>query len=41
MQHWHVYRKWNRRLFREMTAAFQEGRSQSKPAEGWYKGEMG
>ena len=41
MQHWHVYRKWNRRLFREMYTAYQEGRMGANPAEFWYKGEIG
>jgi hypothetical protein len=41
MQHWHVYRKWNERLFREMTKAFREGRGTGKdPAEFWYEGEL-
>ena len=41
MQHWHVYRKWNENLFREMYKAFKEGRSTFNPADGWYKGEIG
>jgi hypothetical protein len=41
MQHWHVYRKWNAKLFREMSQAYREGRAQSDPAEGWYKDEIG
>jgi 3'5'-cyclic nucleotide phosphodiesterase len=41
MQHWHVYRKWNERLFREMTKSFREGRGSGKdPAEFWYEGEL-
>ena len=28
MQHWHVYRKWNELLFREMYRAYQEGRAE-------------
>jgi hypothetical protein len=40
MQHWHVYQKWNERLFRELYAAFREGRSDKDPSEGWYKGEL-
>jgi hypothetical protein len=28
MQHWHVYRKWNERLFLEMYKAYQEGRAE-------------
>ena len=41
MQHWHVYRKWNERLFREMYKAYREGRATANPAEFWYKGEIG
>lgn len=41
MQHWHVYRKWNERLFVEMTTAYKGGRMGTNPAEGWYKGELG
>jgi hypothetical protein len=41
MQHWHIYQKWNERLFAEMTLAYQHGRMGSNPAEGWYKGELG
>jgi class 3 adenylate cyclase len=41
MQHWHIYRKWNGRLFAELHKAYTEGRSDTNPAENWYKGEMG
>ena len=41
MQHWHVYQKWNRRLFEEMTRAWKEGRMGADPREFWYKGELG
>jgi 3'5'-cyclic nucleotide phosphodiesterase len=41
MQHWHVYRKWNERLFVEMYQAFTEGRADQNPAEFWYQGEIG
>jgi 3'5'-cyclic nucleotide phosphodiesterase len=41
MQHWHVYRKWNARLFAEMSQAFMEGRAEKNPAEFWYQGEIG
>jgi hypothetical protein len=41
MQHWHVYIKWNERLFDELYKAYAEGRSKTDPSEGWYKGEMG
>ena len=41
MQHWHVYRKWNERLFREMSHAYKQGRGAIDPADAWYKGEIG
>ena len=41
MQHWHVYAKWNRRLFREMYLAYKAGRSDKDPSETWYEGEKG
>ncbi|CAB9510863.1 Receptor-type guanylate cyclase gcy [Seminavis robusta] len=40
-QHWAIYRKWNRLLFREMYKAWREGRAEHNPAEDWYKGEIG
>jgi 3'5'-cyclic nucleotide phosphodiesterase len=41
MQHWHVYRKWNERLFAEMYQAYIQGRADRNPAEFWYEGEIG
>lgn len=41
MQHWHIYRKWNERLFQEMYKAYEEGRMEKDPSENWYKGELG
>lgn len=41
MQHWHVYRKWNQRLFEELYVAFLNGRMDKDPADFWYKGEFG
>jgi hypothetical protein len=41
MQHWHVYRKWNARLFEEMYKAYVEGRAGKDPSEFWYEGEIG
>ena len=41
MQHWHIYSKWNARLFGEMYQAYQEGRAEKNPADFWYKGEIG
>jgi hypothetical protein len=41
MQHWHIYRKWNARLFEEMYRAYVEGRAEKDPSEFWYEGEIG
>ena len=41
MQHWHVYRKWNEKLFMEMSHAFKTGRLAKAPEEFWYEGEIG
>ena len=41
MQHWHVYRKWNERLFVEMLTAYQTGRAEKDPSTFWYDGELG
>jgi len=41
MQHWHVYRKWNERLFEEMLLAYQRGRFDKDPSESWYEAEIG
>ena len=41
MQHWHIYRQWNSCLFHEMDKAWQGGRADSDPRDGWYKGEIG
>lgn len=40
MQHWHVYIKWNQRLFQEMYKAFADGRMDKDPSEAWYEGEI-
>jgi hypothetical protein len=40
MQHWHVYRKWNERLFKELYYAHQAGRMGMDPSVFWYKGEL-
>ena len=40
MQHWHIYQKWNQRLFEEMSAAYKAGRLGSDPGAFWYKGEL-
>jgi class 3 adenylate cyclase len=41
MQHWHVYQKWNRRLFDELYTAHRAGRMGVDPVNFWYKGELG
>ena len=41
MQHWHIYRKWNRLLFHELTLAFRAGRMAVDPASFWFQGELG
>jgi hypothetical protein len=41
MQHWHVYRKWNYKLFAEMLTAYKQGRMGADPSTFWYKGELG
>jgi len=41
MQHWHIYRKWNKRLFFELLSAHHAGRMAADPATFWYQGELG
>jgi hypothetical protein len=41
MQHWHIYQKWNERLFKEMYAAYKAGRGLKNNVPGWYQGELG
>jgi hypothetical protein len=41
MQHWHVYVKWNKRLFNEMYRSYLNGRGEKDPSDGWYDGELG
>jgi 3'5'-cyclic nucleotide phosphodiesterase len=41
MQHWHIYIKWNERLFHEMRHAYEMGRAgDTDPAVNWYQGEL-
>jgi 3'5'-cyclic nucleotide phosphodiesterase len=40
MQHWHVYSKWNNKLYHEVLKAYQTGRSDKDPTTGWYDGEL-
>ena len=41
MQHWHIYRRWNQRLFEETYLAYKDGRAETDPSVNWYKGEIG
>eukprot|EP00980_Cylindrotheca_fusiformis_P007116 scaffold1490_cov115-Cylindrotheca_fusiformis.AAC.1 len=41
MQHWHIYKKWNERFFRECYVAYRQGRADADPSPNWYKGEIG
>mmetsp|Transcript_19262 Transcript_19262/g.45447 ORF Transcript_19262/g.45447 Transcript_19262/m.45447 type:complete len:736 (+) Transcript_19262:1260-3467(+) len=41
MQHWHVFRSWNEKLFRELYVAYKAGRADKDPSEFWYQGEIG
>ena len=40
MQHWHVYQKWNRRLFDELYTAFRANRMDRDPSDFWYRSEL-
>jgi 3'5'-cyclic nucleotide phosphodiesterase len=40
MQHWHVYQKWNQRLYDEMMVAYHACRSLKDPTSNWYEGEL-
>mmetsp|Transcript_26865 Transcript_26865/g.75436 ORF Transcript_26865/g.75436 Transcript_26865/m.75436 type:complete len:1451 (-) Transcript_26865:178-4530(-) len=40
MQNWHVFKKWNRRLYQEMHMAYHSNRLPSDPTLGWYNGEI-
>jgi len=41
MQHWHIYRRWNERLFHEMHEAFSTGKVAVDPSTNWYVGVIG
>jgi hypothetical protein len=40
VQNWHLYCKWNERLFQEMYQAYQTGRLLQDPSVFWYKSEL-
>ena len=41
MQHWHVFCKWNEKLYQEMYGAYLSGRSNKDPSIDWYESEIG
>lgn len=41
MQHWHIFKRWNEHLFMEMYSAYRNGRGETDPSKGWYRGEIG
>eukprot|EP00542_Grammatophora_oceanica_P018487 CAMPEP_0194034754 /NCGR_PEP_ID=MMETSP0009_2-20130614/7177_1 /TAXON_ID=210454 /ORGANISM="Grammatophora oceanica, Strain CCMP 410" /LENGTH=729 /DNA_ID=CAMNT_0038675805 /DNA_START=64 /DNA_END=2250 /DNA_ORIENTATION=+ len=41
MQHWHIFTKWNAKLFEEMYTAYLEGRADKDPSDNWYESEIG
>lgn len=41
MQHWAIYRRWNTRLFEEMSQSYLMNRAAFNPADTWLKGEAG
>jgi 3'5'-cyclic nucleotide phosphodiesterase len=41
MQHWHIFHKWNEKLFVKMYDAYHAGRAKKNPADFWYNGELG
>jgi hypothetical protein len=40
MQHWHVYCKWNRKLFEEKYLAYLNGNEENDPSIDWYDNEI-
>jgi class 3 adenylate cyclase len=40
MQHWHIYQKWNWKLFEELFLSFQRGLLEKDPSLHWYQGEL-
>ena len=41
MQHWHIYCKWNEKLFLERHRAYVCGHEAEDPSERWYENELG
>ena len=40
MQHWHIFIKWNTKLYRELYRAYVDGHSEKDPSEGWYEDQL-
>lgn len=40
MQHWHIFIKWNTKLYRELYRAYIDGHSDKDPSEGWYQDQL-
>jgi hypothetical protein len=41
MQHWHIYCRWNEKLFEEKYYAYLSGHEEVDPSELWYENEIG
>ena len=41
MQHWHIFLKWNTRLYNELYRSFKLGYIADDPTDGWYEGQIG
>ena len=40
MQHWHIFIKWNTRLYRELYRAYTNGHTDQDPSNGWYEDQI-
>ena len=40
MQHWHIFIKWNTKLYQELYRAYVDGHSDRDPSEGWYEEQL-
>lgn len=40
MQHWHIYQRFNKKLFEEILVAYRQGRCGANPVDFWYEGEL-
>lgn len=41
MQHWETFKKWNKRLYTELSKGLRDGRGSFDPRDNWYGGEIG